>query len=123
MTLPPHAQPLLTIIEWMRFCLLCRRDTRHRADHDTPAGLLATCTRCGHELIAPWTHTNTDIPARAPWTHTNTDIPARAPWTHTNTDIPARALDAHEHRCPRAPWTHTNTDVPAPPPAPTKAVS
>jgi hypothetical protein len=58
----PGVEILRIPIEWMRYCGECDADRRFVADRRCLAGLIAVCTGCGDQRLAPFSRANSDDP-------------------------------------------------------------
>lgn len=55
---PPGIEPLNIPVEWMRYCEVCDAEQTFLARSRCSVGLIARCTKCGDERLAPYTRTN-----------------------------------------------------------------
>jgi hypothetical protein len=51
---------LSTPVEFMRYCDVCKRETRFFADHVCASGLVGQCSLCGDPKVAPFTRMHSD---------------------------------------------------------------
>lgn len=58
---PAGFEPLHVPVEWMRYCDVCDLERIFVANTHCGHGLIAKCSHCGDERLAPFTRANSDV--------------------------------------------------------------